>query len=210
MSTALEKEEIENIRYTYADYLAWDTEERYEIIGGEAYMMSAPTVARQTISGELFGQFWNFLKGKPCQVFAAPLDVRLFPQDDDSDDTVVQPDLLVVCDGAKLADRRACRGTPDLVVEIVSSPNTSKAQLLKFNRYLRAGVREIWLIEPETRETQVHVAEEQAERTGGGLPRYMSSLYQNDEPVDVSVLPGLRIDFGAVWNSVPGDGAKGA
>ena len=81
MSTAFERK-TEKSRYTYADYYAWETDKRYEILNGEAYMMSAPSVNHQIISRELLLQFGNFLRGKPCQVFAAPFDVRLFPRDD--------------------------------------------------------------------------------------------------------------------------------
>jgi Uma2 family endonuclease len=88
---------------------------------------------------ELSRQFGNFLRGKPCEVLAAPLDVRLFFQEDDSDDMVLQPDLLVVCDRAKLA-KGPCNGAPDLVIEILSPPNTSKELVKKFNYYLEAGV----------------------------------------------------------------------
>jgi Uma2 family endonuclease len=196
MSTALEKEVI---YYTYADYLAWDTAERYEIIDGEAYMMSAPTVPHQTISRELLLQFGNFLKGKPCQVFAAPLDVRLFPREDERDDTIVQPDILVVCDQSKLEDKRACRGAPDLVIEILSPSNTSNAMLLKFSKYLKAGVREYWIINPEEKEIQVHILEKPA----GELPgRYISAVYENAGALDVSVLPGLSIDFTGIWSAL--------
>jgi Uma2 family endonuclease len=196
MSTAFEKEVI---YYTYADYYAWDTEERYEIIDGEAYMMSAPTVPHQTISRELLGQFWNFLKGKPCEVFTAPLDVRLFPREDESDDTIVQPDILVICDRSKLEDKRACRGAPDLVIEILSPSNIPKVMFLKFQKYLKAGVREYWIINPEDRGVQTYILE----RPAGELPgRYIAAAYENAETLDVSVLPGLRIDFTGIWSAL--------
>ncbi|MDR3161320.1 MAG: Uma2 family endonuclease [Spirochaetaceae bacterium] len=191
MSTAMLEEGNEK-KHTYADYCAWDTEKRYELINGEAWMMSAPGVIHQTISRELLGQFWNFLKGKPCRVFAAPLDVRLFPREDDGDDTVLQPDLLVVCDGEKLADGRSCRGAPDLVAEILSSSNTWKYLSLKFQLYLKAGVREYWLIEPETRIIQVHLLKE------GEPDCYLSRVYRDPQFLEVSVLPGLTIDAAGI------------
>lgn len=220
MSTALEKFEDERT-YTYADYLAWDTKERYELINGDAYLMAAPSVEHQTISRELLGQFWNFLKGKPCQVFAAPLDVRLFPKEDNSDDTVVQPDILVVCDKTKLADNRSCRGAPDLVIEILSPSNTSPAMYLKFAQYLMAGVREYWVIDTKNRSIQTHIREEaalkaalQAALKAAELPavrlaeppadespgRYISTLYTRGESPEVAILPGLRIDCTGFWS----------
>ena len=185
-----------NISYTYADCLGWETDKRCEIIAGEAYMMSSPSVIHQTISGELLGQFWDFLKGKPCRVFAAPLDVRLFPKDDNSDNTIVQPDLLVVCDKSKLADGKSCRGAPDMVIEILSPSNTANPLLLKFNQYLAAGVREYWVIVPETKAIQVHIPEKRDGETTG---HYISTVQDNVKALDVSVLPGLRIDFTPIW-----------
>jgi Uma2 family endonuclease len=194
MPAALGKEE--KTRYTYADYLARDTGERYEIIDGEAYMMSSPTAVHQTISMELSGQFWSFLKGKPCRVFTAPFDVRLFPQDDENDDTVVQPDILVVCDKSKLSDNRSCRGAPDLLIEILSPSNSGSLMFLKFQKYLRAGVREYWVVNPETREVQVHVLDTK------GPGRYISAAYNAAETIDVAVLPGLKVDFTGIWSAL--------
>ncbi|MDR2785019.1 MAG: Uma2 family endonuclease [Treponema sp.] len=196
MGTALKKEEEKNY-YTYADYLGWDTDERYEIINGVAWMMAAPSVAYQTVSRELLGQFWNFLKGKACEVFAAPLDVRLFPKEDGSDDTIVQPDILVVCDKSKIADNRACKGAPDLVIEIRSPSNTEVPLLLKFTKYLKAGVREYWLIDPETKDIQVHVLGKE-----NGTNHYISTVYSNIQSLDVSILPGLAVDFTGIWNAL--------
>jgi Uma2 family endonuclease len=195
MTTALKEEEKD---YTYTDYLAWDTDKRYELINGEAWMMAAPSVRHQAVSRELLGQFGNFLKGKSCQVFAAPLDVRLFPKDDDRDDTVVQPDIVVVCDRSKIADNRACKGAPDMVIEIRSPSNTEIPLLLKFTKYLKAGVREYWLVDPETRDIQVHILEK---GTGPDLWHYISSVYSGVKTMDVSVLPGLAIDFDSIWNA---------
>ena len=143
MAQPLRKEEA---RYTYADYMAWEDGERWEIIEGVPYLMSpAPTWVHQGISGELFLQIATFLKGKPCKVYAAPFDVRLFPADDDSDDTVVQPDIVVVCDRSKL-DRSGCRGAPDMLVEILSPSTARHDQLVKLQLYKKAGVREYWIV----------------------------------------------------------------
>jgi len=113
-------------RFTYADYKAWELKEgeRYELINGEAFAMSGPTTRHQAVAGEIFGQFYTFLRGKPCRAFFAPYDVRLFYEKDDSDDTVVQPDIMVICDKSKIAEE-GCRGAPDLVIEILSPSNTA-------------------------------------------------------------------------------------
>jgi Uma2 family endonuclease len=196
MSTAFEKE-VEKTHYTYAGYLAWETDKRYAIINGGACMMAVPSVTHQAISRELLGRFWTFLRGKPCQVFAAPFDVRLFPKEDGSDDTVVQPDLLVVCDKTKIAGGKACRGAPDLVIEILSPSNNEIPLLLKFTKYLKAGVREYWIIDPEEKYIQVHILEPGDEKSP---EHYISSVYGCTDTLDVSVLPGLNIDFNSIWS----------
>ena len=151
----VEKVEVKKRRYTYADYLTWEGPERYQIIKGEVFQMASPSVVHQGILRDLTIQFGNWLKGKPCQVFAAPLDVRLFPKEDNSDDTVVQPDLLVVCDKKKIS-KNSINGAPDFVVEIVSPSNSHRELFLKFQYYLEAGVREYSVIDPEVKKVQVN------------------------------------------------------
>jgi Uma2 family endonuclease len=183
------REEDEKIFYTYADYLAWETHERYELMDGVAYMMASPSVSHQAVSGELFLQFGNFLKGKPCRVFAAPLDVRLFPQEDKNDDTVMQPDLLVVCDRTKLS-KGSCDGPPDLVIEIISSSNTRKELFKKFNYYLDAGVQEYWVVDSDSKTVQVHVLDQ---------GHFISAVYKENDSIPVSILPGLNIELKPLW-----------
>jgi Uma2 family endonuclease len=180
---------LDPVLYTYADYLKWDTNDRYELMDGVAYMMASPTADHQRISMELSRQFSNFLLGKPCEVFAAPLDVRLFFQEDDSDDTVLQPDLLVVCDRTKLA-QGPCNGVPDLVIEILSPSNTSKELVKKFNYYLEAGVREYWVVIPEDKKVQVHILDK---------GHFVSSVFNRDDTIPVSILPPLVIDLKPLW-----------
>jgi Uma2 family endonuclease len=181
----------EDSHFTYADYLEWEGPERYEIINGEAFMMASPTVEHQAISGEIFLQLANFLRGKPCKVFSAPLDVRLFPEEDHSDATVVQPDLLVVCDTSKLS-RASVDGPPDLVVEILSPSNTQKLMFLKFESYLNAGVREYWVLDPEQKKAQVHVLQN---------GRYISSAYKKDGVIQASILPPFSLELATLWET---------
>ncbi|MHB8057961.1 MAG: Uma2 family endonuclease [Desulfuromonadaceae bacterium] len=138
----------DNQRYYYSDYLTWNDGERWELIDGVAYSMSpAPGRRHQEISGELFRQLANYLKGKQCKVYDAPFDVRLSDQVDASDnyiETVVQPDILVVCDRTKL-DEKGCNGAPDLIIEI-TSPSTAKHDLgTKFDLYQKHAIQEYWI-----------------------------------------------------------------
>jgi len=139
----------EEHKWTYAEYKEWELKpgERFELIDGVAYAMSASNTEHQEISMTLAGEFYAFFKDKPCRPFAAPFDVRLFYEEDESDDTVVQPDVVVVCDPKKLGTE-GCRGAPDLVIEILSPSNTAIEMIRKMNLYREAGVREYWVIDP--------------------------------------------------------------
>ena len=132
--------------FTYEDYKSWPESVRCELIDGVVYMMSAPSLWHQLVSTKLGRQLDEFFEGKSCTAFGTPIDVRLFPKSDNSDDVIVQPDLAVVCDDKKLSDGQACKGPPDLVIEILSQATKSKDLSQKFNLYQKAGVREYWIV----------------------------------------------------------------
>ena len=179
--------------FTYADYLSWDTSTRYEIIDGVAYAMAGATALHQEISRELAGYLWEFLKGKPCKVFTAPFDVRLFPEDDNSDTIVVQPDILVVCNRSKLSDGKACKGAPDLIVEILSDSSVITDRKVKFEKYQEAGVEEYWIVNTETLDVLANCLNN---------GRYVSIVYK--DKLLSSVLPGLVIDLDTVRGGISG------
>ena len=133
------------------------------------------------------------MKGKPCQVFIAPFDVRL-PDAEEPDDlveTVVQPDPLVICDKRKL-DEAGCRGAPDLVMEILSPTTAQKDLKIKFARYERAGVREYWIVDPEGKTVQLF--------TRGSDGRYGRPLvFVDGDQAGTGILPELVIDLAAVF-----------
>jgi Uma2 family endonuclease len=185
--------EMEKESYTYADVLEWDESLRAEIIDGKVFMMSPPSTYHQSISGRLFYQFFHFLRDKTCQVFAAPFGVRLFPKEDNGDNTLVEPDIVVVCDSSKLDDK-GCNGAPDMVIEILSPSTASNDCVAKFNNYLKAGVREYWILDPETRTVQVHILDQ---------GRYTTTVYEANEQktvsIPVSVLPGCKIDLETIF-----------
>ena len=189
MSEAYELEEER--KFTYADYKDWELKpgERYELIYGEPYAMSAPNFPHQRIVTMLTGEFYAFLKGKPCQVIASPFDVRLFYEEDESDDTVVQPDLVVVCDPEKFGEE-GCRGAPDLVVEILSPSNTAIEMQRKFRLYQKAGVREYWVVDPENKELTVYLFREN---------EIITHTYGSAGAAPVSILPGFEITLDDVF-----------
>ncbi len=173
--------------YTYADYCGWDDDQRWELIDGVAYAMSpGPSQAHQSVIGEIFAQLHAFLKDKPCDVFIAPFDVRLNAEG--ADNTVVQPDLMVVCDKSKL-DGMRCNGAPDLVIEIVSPSSSGRDKVVKYNKYLAAGVKEYWLVDPDDKTVQVSLFSQNARM----VP------YGETDQVPVGVLPGCVIDLKTVF-----------
>ncbi|GHV92029.1 hypothetical protein AGMMS50268_25320 [Spirochaetia bacterium] len=191
-------------QYTYADMLQWDQDYRAEIIDGVLYAAEPPAAYHQDISMQLLLQIGNFLKGKTGKVFPGPFGVRLFPKEDLSDNTVLEPDITVVCDLSKL-DKRGCNGAPDLIIEILSPSNTQHDLVYKFNKYLKAGVREYWTVDPDSQSVQVHILD-----LSNMSPRYITSPYgvfdpanpdsvDGPETVPVSVLPGCVIDLKEVF-----------
>ena len=184
--------------YTYADYLTWDDGQRWELINGEAILMSpAPELRHQGVSMALGSQIWNFLRDKPCQVFAAPLDVRLpgRGEGDKSAEDVVQPDLVVICDPTKL-DRKGCRGAPEWIIEILSPSTAARDHLQKRELYERYGVRELWLVHPVDQLVWVY-------RLGDDGTYGAPALSPMAGTLGVAILLDLTIDWDVVVEALP-------
>ena len=182
-------------RYSYADLLSWDDNTRYELYDGQPVALASPTDVHQNILGELYLQLGNYLKGKKCRAYLSPFDVRLFEEEGDSPedvDTVVQPDLMVVCDKGKV-DRHGVHGAPDLVIEILSPSSARYDRLVKFSLYQRAGVKEYWLVDPSTRTVSVHTLEDGA--------YHAATVYSSDLAVPVGVLEGCNVDLSTVFET---------
>ena len=193
MGLALRKEK----HYTYADYLTWPDDARYELIDGEAFLMApAPLIEHQEVAGDVYHQLRNQLDGKPCRPYIAPVDVRL-PRADEADaaiDTVVQPDVLVVCDPAKI-DRRGVRGAPDWLLEVLSPSTAAHDQIAKRRTYERAGVREYWLVHPSDRTLTVYALD------NGQYGR--PDIYELKDETPIGVLPGVSIAWDALVERLP-------
>jgi len=177
--------------FTYADYKGWELAEgeRYEVIYGEAYAMSAPNTYHQSILMELSRQISNYLTGKPCKVIPAPFDVRLFYADDESDDTVVQPDITIICDRKKIGPEGG-RGAPDFVAEILSPSNTAIEMERKFHLYREAGVREYWVLDTEHKSLHVYNFKDKAI-----FPR----TYKSTDTAKVEIFDDLEIALEPVF-----------
>ena len=123
----------------------------------------------------------------------APVDVRLKGKSfrkkklrDDEITTVVQPDMLVVCDEEKLKDNRSIDGAPELIVEILSPGNTKTETKHKFELYEENGVEEYWVVYPEFKQIHVYLLNEKEEY---GKP----VIYEANENISSVVLKGLSI-----------------
>ncbi len=184
-------------KFTYNDYLKWPDEERWELIHGVAWDMSlAPTRKHQQILGKLFFQIEDYLKDKDCKVYIAPFDVRLPENKEDNDketDTVVQPDLLVVCDKSKLDDA-GCNGAPDWIIEILSPSTAVKDLNEKYQLYQAKGVKEFWIIDPSNNYLTVYLPDLSGKY-------FRSGVYSADSKVQSTILPELSIDLNPVFSS---------
>lgn len=180
-------------RYTYADLLEWDDTVRYELYDGWPVALASPTHIHQQISMELSTQLHTYLRGKRCKVYPAPFDVRLFEESGDHPenvDTVVQPDLMVVCDPSKV-DRRGVHGAPELIIEILSESTRRNDRLTKFKLYQQAGVQEYWIVDPESRVVSVYTLEDGA--------YHAAATYSASASVPVGVLEDCTVDLTAVF-----------
>ena len=182
-----------NKAYTYADYLQWTFKERVELIKGKIFKMSpAPNPMHQAVAMEMSGLLWSFLRGKECRVYPAPFDVRLPVQSESSEQTstVVQPDISVVCDPAKI-DAKGCTGAPDIVVEILSPSNNEKELRYKFDIYEQSGVKEYWVVFPAEKTVIVYTLRQR--RFEGSRP------FTSGDSVSSAVLTGFSMEVGGLF-----------
>ena len=185
---------VPNKRYSYADYLTWQDDTRRELLDGKVFeLMAAPLRQHQKISTDLLILIGSYLSGKKCEIYSAPFDVRFPNKQKDGDKktyTVVQPDLVVVCDLAKL-DRRGCVGPPDLIIEI-TSPSTIQRDIQdKFKLYQKAGVREYWIVRPEEQTVTVFLLKKKRYKLVG--------MYTSNSRVKVNIFEDLSLDLKQVF-----------
>lgn len=185
-----------NKKYNYSDYILWKFQERVELLKGKLFKMAAPSLTHQKISSNLHGLFWIHFRNHSCELYAAPVDVRLpLPQHratSDKIDTVVQPDLCVICDASKLVDNQSCVGAPDLVVEILSPGNSRREMKDKFELYEEAGVLEYWVVDPSRRSVLVYVL-----KNGGFISTGRPFL--DDDILNSTIFEDLKIDLSEVF-----------
>jgi len=182
--------------YTYADYLTWKFDEFVELIKGKVMRpMAGPSRMHQVYVGNIFGEVRQFLKRSMCQVYIAPFDVRLTTAGANGDQqiqTVVQPDICVVCDPSKLDDR-GCVGAPDWIVEILSPGNTTRDTRIKFDLYEESGVLEYWIVYPGVKTVAAFTLVDGQYQ--------LTAEYTEPGPVPVATLPGLSLEWAEIFEA---------
>lgn len=184
----------EGSNFSFADYLTWPEDERWEIFDGVPYMQSAPTSDHQAIISNLNTAFGTYLKGTICKLYPGPFCVRFAEGINTKNDeirNVAEPDISVVCDKAKI-DKQGCNGSPDLIVEVLS-PSTSKLdRFIKLNLYEKNGVREYWIVEPKDRIITVYILE--------STHKYGFRVYDDESSIPVSIFDKLTISAKEVFD----------
>lgn len=188
----------DNHYHTYADYLVWSNAYGDELIDGTAYVREppSPSPSHQWILFELGRQIAAAVEDRPYRVYVAPLDVRLpkSSETDSSVETVVQPDILIVSDAQKV-DARGVRGAPDWLAEVLSCSTATHDRLVKIPAYERAGVREVWLIDPTARELSIYRLE--AGRYG------RPTLLQLKGQTSLTAVPGVTVQWDRLLARMP-------
>lgn len=180
--------------YSYADYLNWRLDETIELIKGKISLMSpAPSLDHQRVSTRLTGILYAQFKKQPCQLFAAPFDVRLYDRRKSvvaNQDiyTVVQPDLCVICDTGKL-DHRGCLGSPDWIIEILSKGNSKKEMQTKFELYRESGVKEYWIVYPFEQAVHQFVLDEEHDKYE------LLAMFSGEDLATSHVFPDCEVDL---------------
>lgn len=183
-----EKSKINAKKYAAKEFseFAKTKEERFELIDGRIIMMASPKRIHQKIVGFIYRKLGDYLDQKPCEPFISPFDVVLSEKNEiwDKSKNVFQPDVFVVCDPKKISEERIT-GAPDFVVEVTSPSNSERDYYYKCNAYMKYGVKEYWIINPETKNILVYI-------NGEEIKTYSFTF---DDKIKASIFENFEIDF---------------
>lgn len=188
-STIAEKAESytwKNEKITYEDFLKLTeaSENRYEYIDGEVYLLASPSYDHQSIIMEIANTMYNYFKNNKCRPLTSPFDVTLTIDDNKN---VVQPDIIVICDTENINEKRKYTGIPTLVLEVLSETTQKKDMLKKLNLYLHAGIKEYWIVNPWRKEVYLYCFSE--------LDIQEYRVYQGSEMAQSITFDGLAISL---------------
>jgi len=193
------KEYNKTRRISYEEYMSIvnSSEQRYELIDGEIYLMASPSYNHQIVINEISWHLNNFFRGKDCRSLTAPLDVKLsgYALKFEEDPNVVQPDLLVICDEENVNEDNKYEGVPSLIIEVLSPSTKSKDMITKLNLYMKSGVAEYWIIDLDKRKiTQYSFTKE----------RKLENIteYTEEDTVEANNFTGLKISLEDIFSEI--------
>ena len=171
--------------YTIADIEALPDGERAELINGEMFMLASPNTVHQELITELMVDIYNQIKQRKgkCKVYAAPFSVYLH----NDDKTYLEPDISVICERDRM-DKKGCHGAPDWVIEITSPSTVKRDYGIKLEEYKKAGVREYWIVDPDTKKITVYHLEKSE----------TSEQYTFTDKIQVGIYEDFVIDFAEI------------
>lgn len=181
------------VRVTYEEFLriTENSENRYELIDGEVFLLASPLYAHQKAVRDIYGEFIAWFKGKKCEPLASPFDVTLFRGGKKDNICVVQPDILVICDRENIDEKGRYHGTPTLVVEVLSDSTRNKDLIKKLDLYRESGVCEYWAINSESREVYIYVFKDQAIES--------IQSFKGDDKAGAVFFPGLSVHLTEIF-----------
>jgi prevent-host-death family protein len=186
-------------KISYEEYLALvnSSDQRYELIDGEIYLLASPSFNHQIVVNELAWHFHNFFKGKRCRPLTAPLDVRLFglATKFEEDPNVVQPDLMVVCDADQVNEANKYVGVPTLIVEVLSSSTKGKDMVAKLNLYMKSGVAEYWIVDLENQRFFQYFFSQDRDIAG-------FTTITEEATIKSTVFASLEIPLSLIWAAI--------
>lgn len=183
-------------RISFAEYedIVNSSDQRYELINGEIYLLASPSFIHQVVLREIFKCLMAFLDDHSCQVLSAPFDVRLkgYAEKFSEDPNVVQPDLVVICDEEHVTEDGKYEGTPTLVVEILSPSTRGKDMISKLDLYMRSGIREYWIADPTSGQFWQYFFNFERELED-------TKVFHRTETVKSAFFPGLSLDLATIF-----------
>jgi prevent-host-death family protein len=189
------KEYKSHRRVSYDEYIALvnASDQRYELIDGEVYLLASPSFKHQVAVSEISWNFNNYFRGKSCRSLTAPLDIRLFgfATKFEEDPNVVQPDVVVICDKEKVNADGRYEGIPALVVEVLSPSTRGKDMAAKLNLYMKSGVQEYWVVDLERKSIIQYIFS--ADRDIDSL-----NSFGTEDTIRSTVFDGLEIKISSI------------
>ncbi len=190
MITSIEQLDLTKA-YTFKDYLSWRFQERVELLRGYIFRKSKSDISIQKVIGnKLFESLGLFSNNNNCKIFAAPFNVYL-PSIKGDGETVVQPDLCVICDISKIKQESRVR-VPDLIIEILPLGNSRKEMSQKFQIYEQVGVGEYWVVYPYAQVIQQYILEGDK----------FQSLPIAEKTIKSQVLQGFEVDMDTIFDTI--------